>query len=424
MPNVGTGNNRAFGLSEHDRLKSGSRPHLTKATKRKFILRKNMPELDAVRGVAIGMVVLYHGFFWSSLGQNVRGVERLLILSTQPGWLGVDLFFVLSGFLISGLLIDAKGSSLKRFYVSFYARRSLRILPLYYLILITVGILLLAADEVSVGFISLSAIYLSNIAIWLGFKANYPLIVLWSLAIEEQFYLIWPTLIRILSLNQAFGMVLFLCVIEPIFRAVSFVNWGYVERGAAILTWYRLDSFAWGACLAFFLRSKLFTRTRFGLLTVLLMGSSLAMVVIGLPFGIATRSRLLGTALQFSAAAMFFAGCIGVVLLIGSSARATLVTPSWLRYLGRISYCLYLTHQICFWSYDNLLKKLALDQAFTRLDPLLRICIRAFLVIGGAIIISDLSRRYFEAYFLRLKSRFAFGNNNVAFESTLSPRLT
>src|SRR5690349_17014679 len=75
------------------------------------VLRRHMPELDTLRGVAVLLVVLYHGFFWSSDPGSKHGATKVLLLATRPAWLGVHLFFVLSGFLIAGILVDSRNRS-------------------------------------------------------------------------------------------------------------------------------------------------------------------------------------------------------------------------------------------------------------------------------------------------------------------------
>jgi len=89
--------------------------------------------LDSLRGAAILMVFAYHAFFWSGLRTD-WWLESAISLATRAGWLGVDLFFVLSGFLITGRLLDRRIVAARTYYVWFYTRRALRILPLYYAI--------------------------------------------------------------------------------------------------------------------------------------------------------------------------------------------------------------------------------------------------------------------------------------------------
>ena len=75
------------------------------------IIRSEMPELDTIRGTAILMVLLYHGYFWSGGLKGLTGIQKAFVEITRPGWLGVNLFFVLSGFLITGILLDSKSEA-------------------------------------------------------------------------------------------------------------------------------------------------------------------------------------------------------------------------------------------------------------------------------------------------------------------------
>ena len=97
------------------------------------LLRPHMPELDTVRGVAVISGLLLHAFYWQYSHLRFTGTARLILLATQPGWLGVNLFFVLSGFLITGILVDSKDKP--QYFRRFYWRRALRMLPAYYLLL-------------------------------------------------------------------------------------------------------------------------------------------------------------------------------------------------------------------------------------------------------------------------------------------------
>ena len=92
-----------------------------------------MPELDSLRGVAILLVLFYHGFGYDYGVQGLSGIARGFVAATLTGWTGVDLFFVLSGFLITGILLDTKLRP--DYYRRFYTRRALRILPIYFAVL-------------------------------------------------------------------------------------------------------------------------------------------------------------------------------------------------------------------------------------------------------------------------------------------------
>ncbi|HEV2731361.1 MAG TPA: acyltransferase family protein, partial [Terriglobales bacterium] len=87
-------------------------------------LRARMPELDSIRGIAVLLVLFFHGFGFAYGLNGIRGIGRLFVASTLPGWAGVNLFFVLSGFLITGILLDTKARA--DYYKRFYVRRALR----------------------------------------------------------------------------------------------------------------------------------------------------------------------------------------------------------------------------------------------------------------------------------------------------------
>src|ERR1700686_53956 len=97
---------------------------------RESLIRPVMPELDTVRGLAILLVLFFHGFGFQFASAPLPRLAHLFVVATMPGWVGVNLFFVLSGFLITGILLDSKNHP--HYYRRFYVRRALRILPAYY----------------------------------------------------------------------------------------------------------------------------------------------------------------------------------------------------------------------------------------------------------------------------------------------------
>src|SRR5260370_16358466 len=121
------------------------------------LIRSVRPGLGISRGVAVLGVLFLHGFEWQYGALHFSGAARILIAATQPGSLGVDLFFVLSGFLITGILLDSRES--RHYYARFYTRRALRILPVYYALLV----LLLLLHSSSIQFFALTFIYLPNL---------------------------------------------------------------------------------------------------------------------------------------------------------------------------------------------------------------------------------------------------------------------
>ena len=159
------------------------------------VLREYMPELDSIRGIAVLLVLFYHGFAQRYDLHRLSRFPRIVFLASMPGWVGVDLFFVLSGFLITGILLDTRDRV--DYYRHFYIRRALRILPIYYAVLALVTALsgsYFVGGHTAWPSLVFNLFYCSNLSILFGIPFQYP--VLWSLAVEEHFYLLWPVIIR------------------------------------------------------------------------------------------------------------------------------------------------------------------------------------------------------------------------------------
>src|ERR1700741_1283305 len=135
------------------------------------IVRAKMPELDSLRGVAILLVVFYHGFFWSNNLTGLSGPAKFFVNLTRFGWLGVNLFFVLSGFLITGILLGQKNA--EDYYSQFYFRRVVRILPALYALLL----ILCFVPGQSHKYLLLSFFFCANLATLFHIPYTYP--VLW-----------------------------------------------------------------------------------------------------------------------------------------------------------------------------------------------------------------------------------------------------
>lgn len=253
-----------------------------------------MPELDTLRGVAILLVVFYHGFGPECGIPQFSGLERVFANITVYGWVGVDLFFVLSGFLITGILLDARGRP--DFYRRFYVRRALRILPIYWATLLALAFITrtpLFRHAVPWPFLGISFLFLANFITIFRISSSYG--VLWSLAVEEHFYLLWPTVVRRLSNRGVAACAGALCVVCPALRAVSFIlhrGLGWTDYGA--YTWLVADSLATGALFAVAVRGRLQDRDLSWKLTGAALCVGLAMLVAGAPFGILNRDQFLG----------------------------------------------------------------------------------------------------------------------------------
>ncbi len=151
-------------------------------------LRGTIPALEGVRGVAI-LAVLAHQLLIDGYAGG-RALE-ILRMPFQTGWAGVQLFFVLSGFLITGILLDTRRA--ENFWSSFYARRALRIFPVYYLLLAVTYAIAPHRHQVFYW------LYLANLRQLAAGPAVESLGHCWSLSVEEQFYLVWPFAVRLLD---------------------------------------------------------------------------------------------------------------------------------------------------------------------------------------------------------------------------------
>jgi len=348
------------------------------------IIRPVMPELDSLRGIAALSVIFYHGLFWSDDFGQYHGFRKAILLASKPGWLGVNLFFVLSGFLITGILLNAKERP--RFFSTFYKRRALRILPAYFALLV-----ILLLDKKPLSFIGLSAVFSANMTFFFDIPMAFG--PLWSLAVEEHFYLVWPAVVRFCSRTALTVISLGIVVASPFLRGYRF----QVGRGIETfsVTWLVADGLATGALVALFLRSRLGTRSNAARLA---WGSVLLSLVIGaagLPFGIDTRNTLPGAMLQVVPWNLLFGGTLIFSLLLGSRHERPVRVPV-LPFFGFISYGLYLVHQLVFEFYDKAVGPLPAGD-FTAL--LIRFAVCAVVSIA----IASMSRFTYEEWFLRMK---------------------
>ena len=352
-----------------------------------------MPELDSLRGIACLLVLLFHGFGNHYSGKGLPSVAGWFVASTRWGWTGVNLFFVLSGFLITGILLDSRQTS--RYYARFYYRRALRILPAYYGILLVLLVLTRAGmvdRPASWGFLGLSAIYLANSTTLFGVLPQYG--VLWSLAVEEHFYLLWPLCVRKLGLRGLAILAGLICLFSLAFRIAAF-EMGFDALGR--YTWLVADGLAMGALLAIAARAFQGNRAKIRLIAAGAFSLAVVCYLVDRVIGHA----LAGGSAHITSINAFYLGLLTTTLLIGSGFN---IRQPILAFFGEISYGLYLIHLLCF---D------LVDHYSVRFWPSLRSAERnfglmliRFLIAGTlAVTIAYLSRRYFEEPFLRLKER-------------------
>ena len=312
----------------------------------------HLPALDGVRGLAILLVMLTH----FTLVQGGPLADRVVGMVGRFGWSGVDLFFVLSGFLITGILLDAKGQP--NYFRNFYARRALRIFPLYYLFIVvaTIVVPLLRFTwtdhfEVEGWTRPLYWLYLSNFAITFSGDARNDLLGLtWSLAIEEQFYLVWPVLVLVLSRRGLMWTCAGAVAVSVLTRS-ALVLAGADRLYAYVLTPCRMDGLAIGCFVALLLRANgpdhVARRARALLPRAMWIGLACAAAVVAL-VGYHRTTGFVGgpgQALGYTVVAMFYA-CLLVAVLAssGNGVASRVFTQGWLTTLGKYSYALYLFH--------------------------------------------------------------------------------
>lgn len=299
-----------------------------------------MLSLDGLRGLAILLVMMMH--FVRPEG------EGLIRQVAGTGWIGVDLFFVLSGFLITGILLDTKSAS--GYYQSFYLRRMLRIFPLYYLFLTV--ILLLPASSAAGDMLGRD--YLAQHQWWFWpHMTNWLMVVegsagataagfgaIWSLSIEEQFYLVWPLAVASLSSGALRRLCLGVVILSLPLRAVL-AWWGVGEMTLYHATFTRADALAVGALVAIGARHRGVVHVK-PLMATLTIAAAIAAAMLVLAASFNTPS---GNALRYAGVASALAtgwGSVLIITLTSPGRWARWMEGAFLRFFGKHSYALYL----------------------------------------------------------------------------------
>jgi peptidoglycan/LPS O-acetylase OafA/YrhL len=355
------------------------------------LLAARMPGIDVLRGMAVLLVVFFHGMAYRA--PNVHwgsGIADAVYGLTAWGWLGVNLFFVISGFLITGILDDSVER--KNFYKRFYIRRALRILPAYLAVLALAWV----TRFISGNYVAVCLLFLANMPGLLlrhGYLFYGPF---WSLAVEEQFYLVWPAIYRKLRRRGMLIASLALLVVCPLLRALAFAH--LLHTGDALSkTWMIADNLAIGAALAILLRWP-------GLLLRQIAWLGIGEFVLGAA-GVAAlaathRMGVLDVLRNSLGMSCFLLLCSSAVVAMLCLFRVRLL-PGWMHvfvFFGDISYGLYLVHLLLLQIYDR-----AFGRGFE--SDWRRLVLRFLVANGAAVALAVLSKRWFEDPILRLKGR-------------------
>jgi len=306
-------------------------------------LTRRITELDGLRGIAILLVISFH-YINNQLVQSQHPAGKVLSLLTSFGWVGVDLFFILSGFLIGSILIRNKGR--KNYFSTFYIRRIVRIIPNYYLLL-TLFLLLLTIPYFSRNYFLTGN---DSVPLWAYFTmvqnffmasnydmGNKALSVTWSIGIEEQFYILIPLVVYIVR-KSWLPFILVGIIIMASFMRMQYDNW----KPAYVLLHCRADSLAIGILISWLNQQvdlNEFVTKYFKHLMALLM------VTFGMIGYLFVRYADLGPVKNLLFGIIFGIGLL-LALTRQSSWYGALLRNKQLVWVGTISYSLYLFHYI------------------------------------------------------------------------------
>ena len=391
------------------------------APRTEVALGGRIPVLDGLRGIAILLVMVFHVWMfgivsdYTGIGAQYTLGERLYSHVAAVGWVGVDLFFVLSGFLITGILYDSRNDP--HYYRVFYARRTVRIFPLYYAFLVLFcGIVpyalgLLHHPE----FVPSHDSTITKLSVWsytlnwyVGLKGfsiiSASLRHFWSLSVEEQFYLAWPFLVLTLPRRRLMGLCSGLVVFAFVLRVILLRL--QLPHAAFVWTFSRIDCLAIGAMVALAARNAQDWKTiarwasRLTLPALCALAPLLALEDFRPRF---MSEQFLLSSLKFSLVGIFFGGCLAMAVRARQeSLMNRFLSSPFLRFFGKYSYCLYICHN----PFIVVFAKVGL-----RSDNLTEILGNKFLAIvalnaivfAAAIVIALASWNLFEKHWLKLK---------------------
>ena len=357
----------------------------------------HIPALDGLRGAAVLLVLVWH-----------------YLAFTQPffpSWAGVDLFFVLSGYLITGRLLATKGGP--HYFSGFYRNRILRIFPLYYAVILAfylfARLLVREANQPQYAWYfehwKSFLVFIQNwTLIYDGRPRTIELVPLWSLAVEEQFYLVWPLIIflipspslRIKLFSIGIGLVL-------LARTACYLSDPLSAEPAYFNTFLHLDGLLTGSLLCQLHAANIRLPKRW--ISALVAASLMAITLYcTITKSVVPHNPFFATA-GYTVLAILFAAVLHLAAQPGKTLLNTFLSTRLLRSCGRISYCLYLIHLpiliVIGTKLSAILAKRWPGHALLASWLALLIC------LALSFVLSMLSYRYFESRFLRFKTRQA-----------------
>ncbi|MEO5572243.1 MAG: acyltransferase [Bacteroidia bacterium] len=404
--------------------------------------------LDGIRGLAVLLVICHHWSFNS--------------LNLPFGWVGVQLFFVLSGFLITRILLNEKQFEFSKYLKRFYLKRALRIFPLYYGFLIFLSLVFILSATVlvnksfSVNIIALLHELPVNGVFIFTYTYNFMEIFhrcishsplpdsymfshLWSLSVEEQFYIVFPFIVYFFSIKNFKRFLIFVLIACPVLRFVcidilqSFTADNYFI-GTIIYrqTPFQFDALCLGACLAVFDLKAILSRPKtafylfliftvaVGLINYILLHSTVQHVSLkGLGYEYA-ENMVYGNRLSYGLTFINICCCLLIWCSIKGDHVSQLFETRPMLYIGKISYGIYLLHYPLLRIYNIMLSHIFTDE---QINNNFLIEVTVFIVyVSFVILVSTASYYMFELKFLKLKEKISNVESNEV--SPVLPRIT
>jgi peptidoglycan/LPS O-acetylase OafA/YrhL len=334
---------------------------------------------------------------------NHLGLYNIRIFYVSAfGWTGVELFFVLSGFLITYILLVDRNRN--RYYSTFYSRRALRIFPIYYLVFLSLLVASLLCGQ-SVTDWPIFATYTQN---WLyafsdtwtnddRIHFSWGAAHTWSLAVEEQFYLLWPVMVRKLSIRYLGLLTILLILVGPTSRYVALALTGRFWSAYTPL-FCQVDMLAWGALGAIIYSENLFQRYYIEFFAKCCMAFGVTMITFVFfryGAGVILSPWSLKGQLFFASLGPFYLSLLAVAMSGGFLTRTLEAHP--IRYCGRISYGLYLYHWPVLLLFGSVVG--------TNFDSGRSILFSSVIILVGTFIIAAASYRWIESPILKAKDR-------------------
>jgi peptidoglycan/LPS O-acetylase OafA/YrhL len=366
------------------------------------VFRGHISELDAIRAFGITMVIIAH--MWP-YHRDLSDLDKVLKMS----WILMDSFFVLSGFLIAGILLDTR--SRPDYYRNFYSRRALRILPVYYLLItvLTIGSFLLGSGYMYAGVPTLYKwgspwwffVYLGNVPI--AITGRDPTAVrlsfapLWSLQIEEQFYLLFPLLVHRLKLQTLARVLMGLVCFSPLLRIVLYWLYPANTKLEYVFLPSRMEGLALGALVAvrFRMGPRDLPKRKLTVVTSTLIAITfLSAAWGGYDFGIRPFNRTVGDLIS----SITFAYVLLWLIRFRGSRLTACLRLAPVRHMSNISYAAYLFHR----PIDAALVPIS---AAVGMKALSQGYLRVVSVFVLTVVVASLSWRFFESPLLRLKEK-------------------